>query len=129
MSKLYREQAAYLVRENRNHPPQMVPMDLTETIPPEGCIAAWRSNRFLAQLYAPENGAQRISICRTMIDTDTGRWVDGITWDEIQEVKRQIGFGDRAAVEIYPEQTSIVNVANMRHIWLVDALPFAWRRA
>lgn len=128
MSKLYRDQAAYLTRENKNHPTHLVPMDLTGTRPPEGCIAAWRSNRFLAQLFKPENGAQRISICRTMIDTGTGQWVDGITWDEIQEVKRQIGFGHRTAVEIYPEQSSIVNVANMRHIWLIDTPPFAWSR-
>lgn len=33
------------------------------------------------------------------------------------------------AVEIYPAERDIVNVANMRHLWVLpERLPFGWRR-
>ena len=127
MSKLFRAQAAYLRQENRALTAELVPIPVPGGREP-GPIAAWRSNRFLVQLFN-EAGAQRISINRAAIDETTGRWLDGITWDEIQAIKRQIGFGDRYAVELYPADADVVNVANMRHIWLVDAPAFAWRRA
>jgi hypothetical protein len=32
------------------------------------------------------------------------------------------------AVEVYPPAGDVVNVANMRHLWVLrDRLPFAWR--
>jgi hypothetical protein len=126
MSKLFRQQAAYLRAENRNLTAELVPMAVPGSREP-GPISAWRSNRFLVQLFN-DCGAQRITINRAAIDETTGRWLDGITWDEIQAIKRQIGFGDRYAVELYPADADVVNVANMRHIWLVDAPAFAWRR-
>jgi hypothetical protein len=126
MSKLYRQQAAYLRAENRQFTAELVPTAVLGGREP-GPIAAWRSNRFLVQLFN-DCGAQRITINRAAIDETTGRWLDGITWDEIQAIKKQIGFGDRYAVELYPADADVVNVANMRHIWLVDAPAFAWRR-
>lgn len=126
MSKLSRQQAAYLRAENRQFTAELVPMAVPGGREP-GPIAAWRSNRFLVQLFN-DCGAQRITINRAAIDETTGRWLDGITWDEIQAIKKQIGFGDRYAVELYPADADVVNVANMRHIWLVDAPAFAWRR-
>lgn len=126
MSKLFRQQAAYLRAENRQFTEELVPTEVSGGRQP-GPIAAWRSNRFLVQLFN-EAGAQRITINRAAIDETTGRWLDDITWDEIQGIKRQIGFGERYAVELYPADSDVVNVANMRHIWLVDAPAFAWRR-
>jgi hypothetical protein len=128
VTKHLRDQAAYLRSENRNYTAEFTPVPIDGRPVPPGCIAVWRSNRFLVQLFEQLDGAQRISICRTMIDTDTGRWVDGLTWEEIQAIKRQISFADRTAVEIYPADGDIVNVANMRHVWLVEPLAFAWSR-
>lgn len=124
--KLYRQQAAFLRADNRNRSANLTPIDLEQLSRTPGMIAVWRSNRFLVQMFEPMNGGQRISINRTMVCEETGRWLDGITWDEIQKIKQQIGFGDRHAVEVYPPDSEIVNVANLRHIWLVDAPLFAW---
>lgn len=126
MSKLFKQQAAYLQQENKKHTAKLVPVD---GVMPADVVAVWRSNRFLVQLYRPKAGGQRISINRTMVDVTTGRWVDGITWQEIQDIKRGIGFGDRDAIEIYPADQDVVNVANMRHIWLVEPVAFAWRKS
>lgn len=86
----------------------------------------WLSRTFLVQVYpgAPE----RISVNRTARDSQAGRLVDGITWDELMECKRQIGRCDRWAVELYPADGLVVDVANMRHLWLLDEAPsWAWK--
>ena len=39
------------------------------------------------------------------------------------------GYGDQWAIEIYPAEDETVNVANMRHLWLMAEAPsVAWRR-
>jgi len=92
-------------------------------------VEVWRNNRYLAQVFEEANGVLRVSVNRTVM-LPTGRWDDGLTWDELQTIKREIGFGDRYAVEVYPEDAEIVNVANMRHIWVLPRpiTEFGWRR-
>ena len=88
----------------------------------------WRSRSFLVQVFAERKGAERLSICRTSIAGD--RFADGITWDELQRLKRECGRGDKDAVEIFPPDRDVVNVANLRHLWvLAEPLSFAWRAA
>lgn len=85
----------------------------------------WMSRKYLVQLFAEDGGVYRLSICRT--EHDGARWLDGITWDELQDLKRQAGFGDSVAVELYPDDNNVVNVANMRHLWLLPEAPeFMW---
>lgn len=57
----------------------------------------------------------------------TGRWLqvwkedgtDGITWDELQNLKNKV-FGIEAwAFEIYPPESELVNRKNVRHLWQV----------
>lgn len=92
-------------------------------------IEVWRSNKFLAQVFREEGEVLRVSVCRAAINSEGSRWEDGISWEELQQVKREIGRGDKWAVEIYPADIDTVNVANMRHLWLLSEAPaFAWRR-
>ena len=90
-------------------------------------LAVWRSRDYLVQVCA-ENDCVRITVNRTELTGD-GRWKDGITWDELQRIKRECGFANRTAVEFYPPDEDIVNVSNMRHLFLVedDKLPTRWR--
>jgi hypothetical protein len=91
-------------------------------------IRVWRSRGFVVQLYEEPGEPLRLSINRSELGP-AGRWKDGITWDEIQNLKGEAGFGSWWAVEVYPADGHVVNVANVRHIWLLDAPPaFAWRR-
>lgn len=86
----------------------------------------WISRDFLVQVFL-EKRAIRLSVNRTTIQSD-GRWSDRITWDELQAIKREVGYGDRFAVEIYPADRDLVNVANMRHLWILrDPLGIGWR--
>lgn len=91
-------------------------------------VAVWRSRSFLVQVF-DEDGATRLSINRTSVDEVTGRWKDGITWEELQSIKNEIGFAENDAIEIYPRAADEVNVANLRHLWILpEPLPFAWRK-
>ena len=102
--------------------PQPLPDDR-----PARAFAMWQSRDFLAVAYADPAGT-RLSINRTQYDRRAQDWRDGITWDELMRVKRQCGFGDRWCVEVYPHDQHIVNVANMRHLWILDHRPeYAWR--
>ena len=44
---------------------------------------------------------------------------DGITWDQLQQIKDEHLGPEVAAVEFYPPATNVVNELNMRHLWEV----------
>lgn len=89
-------------------------------------VECWRSKAFLVQIFSEREGIERLSINRTTHNGE--RFDDGISWDDLQRLKRECGRGDRDAVEIFPADTDTVNVANMRHLWVLPApLTFAWR--
>lgn len=89
-------------------------------------IEAHRNKHFLVQIYQ-EDGCKRMTVCRTSIGPD-GRWKDGITWDTLQEIKRHMGFGDKDAIEVYPNDVDVINVANMRHLFIMPGpIKCAWR--
>ena len=45
--------------------------------------------------------------------------LDGITWDELQAIKDELGFDEQAAIEVYPPRNEIVYECNMRHLWIL----------
>lgn len=120
--------AKQLQRDNSRYPEKLaeVPrMDWPEGAP-SNLLQAWRSRDFLAQLYQ-NDGFIRLSINRTSLASN-GRWKDEISWEELQRLKSEAGFGDCDAVEVYPRDVDVVNVANMRHLWIFfEPLEFAWR--
>jgi len=118
----------HLKKENKTYPDQLISVPESEWPRREpGMIALWRSNRFLVQVYVENNGVVRLSVCRTEIN-NRGQWQENIAWEELQEIKNQCGYEHFDAVEVYPRQKDVVNVANMRHLWVFDEpLRFAWR--
>ena len=88
-------------------------------------VAAWRNRHFYAALFEDEAWQSRLSVNRTELLPDGGFRGD-ITWDELMAVKRGIGMGDFWMVEIYPADEEVVNVANIRHLWLTPQPAFAW---
>lgn len=88
----------------------------------------WANAYFLVQEFQEDEGVIRLTVNTTSIGS-SGRWKDGISWDALQEIKSVVGYGDRDAVEIYPRDSDVVNVANMRHLWIMpDPISFAWRK-
>lgn len=105
---------------------EQIPRDNWPEDPDPKRLEVWISSDFLVQIFDDQKGVGcRISVNRTTIDNQ-GRWRDGITWDELQRIKANVGFGDKWAVEVFPPDSSVVNVANMRHLWIVPKPLFAW---
>lgn len=100
------------------HELTLIPPEEWPWHPPE-CQKVWRSCKYLVQLYVtPEPGVLRLSVSRAKLGVQ-GRWQDGLSWDELQAIKREVGFGDAYAIEVYPRDRDLVNDANMRHLWLL----------
>lgn len=89
----------------------------------------WRNHRYLVQVYQGRPAdlwSHRLTVCRTAINT-RGQWLDGITWEELQWIKNELGYADRYGIEVYPREDDEVNVANMRHVWLLrEPLAVGW---
>lgn len=95
---------------------------------PKGLVEVWQSREFLVQLYEAKDDAQRMTVCRATLNAAGTRWEAGITWGELQRLKRECGRGHLWAVELFPADADVVDVANMRHLWILGAAPaFAWR--
>lgn len=94
---------------------------------PEHILKCYISRYFFVQIYHFPEKPIRISICRNELKTD-GRWADNISWEELQIIKNEVGYPNSDCVEIYPAKADIINVANMRHLWVMDKkLSYAWR--
>lgn len=123
-----REQRRQLARDNAKRPIKLEQIPRYQWPDPDSPqLKVWRSRDFLVQVFAAKPPAMaRVSINRT--EMDGNRWRDGITWDQVQRIKQEIGRGEQWAVEVFPADTELVNVANVRHIWLLAEAPaFAWK--
>lgn len=106
-----------------------IPQDRWPTDADPSRFAVYRSKRFLVQAFNERDGVVRLSVCRAAVDA-TGNWVAHITWEELQAIKNGVGYEENDAVEIYPRAQDVVNVANMRHLWVLpEHLKYAWRVA
>ena len=79
-------------------------------------------------ILAPDK-TEHLIIHRMEVDLEQDRWRDGITWDELQDLKSQCGRGDELAVEVYPKDKNLVNKSNHRHLWIIknpEELPYVW---
>lgn len=124
-----RAQRRQMARDNAKQPSVLaeVPRHLWPD-PGAQQLRVLRSREFLVQeFHEPAPAHVRLSINRTSMDGD--RWSDGISWEELQRIKAECGYAEMDAVEVYPPWFDEVNVANMRHLWVLrEPLPFAWRR-
>lgn len=119
----------WLRAENLKWPEQPIPVppDRWPKSEARNRVALFRSREFIIQVFMVCQGLMRVSVNRSEID-DSGNWVADISWDELQQIKNFIGFSDKDAVEVFPRMEDEVNVANMRHLWILDEpLSFAWR--
>lgn len=106
-------------RKMREVPREQWPfMPSIETVP----LRVWLSNDYLAVLYQQRiDGKKRLTVNRTRMN---GRsWRDGITWDELQRIKNETLGADVWCVEVYPPESELVNVSNMRHLWVLKEPP------
>jgi hypothetical protein len=123
-----RQHRKTLERENQKWPEQLTRVPESQwPSKPERLVEVWRSRRFFVQIYAEDNGIERITVSR--IDTVGDNWLDDVSWNDLQRLKTECGRGDKDAVEVFPSDADVVNVSNMRHLWILpETLPFVWRK-
>lgn len=124
---------AMIEKENQKYQDHFVDLPKSEWLPKTAHMSVVpfrvaRNRRFVVQL-SKHDGAIKITVNRTAID-ESGRWEENITWDELQSIKDSLGYQDFDAVEVFPKTKDIVNVANMRHLWVLTKhdLKFIWRK-
>lgn len=116
----------YMKKESRKLNNKFIPQQGEH--PDKDFIKAMRNKDFFVQIFKEEH-ATRLSINRTELNKAGTRWRDGITWDEIYNIKNQLGYKDKCAVELYPPENKIVDVANIRHIFVLDNPPaYMWMK-
>lgn len=125
-----KEQRRRLARDNAKQPTALREVPRNEwPVPTAPQLRVLRSRKYLVQEFPAHAPALvRLSVCRTMLKGE--RWQDGISWEELQRIKHECGYADNDAVEIFPRECDLVNVANMRHLWVLAApIACAWRAA
>ena len=128
MIKISREARRQLERDNAKWPAklQVVPRSQWHDDDDPKRRSVFRSRNYLVQVFDEPDDVTRLSICRTNVNA-AGGWHEDLTWDELQEIKRQAGMGDKYAIEVFPRDTDVANVANMRHLWVLPTpLPIGW---
>lgn len=78
----------------------------------EPSIGAWESQDFGAAAFR-DGEAIRLDVFRKDMK-------DGITWDQLQTIKKECGFGDLDAVEFFPAEKDIINTGNYRHLYIFE---------
>jgi len=117
----------YIEAENNKYGSVLVQVVAPGAGDPGAPFRAWRSAEFMVQAFNDAHGTIRLSVNRTHVDPTSLRWVDGISWDDLQRLKGEAGYGDREAVEVYPPAACVVNEENIRHLWILPCrMPFSW---
>ena len=93
-------------------------------IPEADAFRVFKSDRFLVQIRR-HNYAVRLCVCKCKFKKfgQGIEYADGITWDELQEIKNQCGYENSWLCEYYPPKDKLINVANIRHLWVMDKDP------
>lgn len=102
---------------------QRIPMEKWPVVALESDVLdVWQSRDYLAVLYQQKaNGWKRLTV--NSVRRKGGTWRDGITWDELQRIKNECLGEDVWCIENYPAQSKLVNVSNMRHLFVLDGMP------
>lgn len=80
-------------------------------------VEVWRSRGFIVQVFDINSHWFHLKINRNAFTLQYDRFLDGITWERIMQLKAEIGRGALEAVEIFPSDKDSVD-SKLRHIWL-----------
>lgn len=92
-------------------------------VPRPDRLTAYHNQDFIVQSFQVAGGIIRLAINRNQRILSPWVWQDGIAWSQIRAIKQSLGYGDKCGVEIYPPEQHILNIVNVRHLWLLDRSP------
>jgi hypothetical protein len=87
---------------------------------PNSTDAIWQSNKFYVQVHSEGGGIHRLSICRFELD-ESGQGRNDISFSQIMDIKRAVGFGDNDATEVFPRDRDRQRFGGLRNFFV---LPF-----
>lgn len=93
-------------------PPELV-LQADAKVPKE----AWRSRGYTVQVFDVNDEWERLTINRNAFDSRYERFLDGISWEKIQELKHECGRGGYEALELFPAEKDVKSL-NLRQIWV-----------
>lgn len=81
----------------------------------------WRNNVYAVQVYMRTDSLHpgQVRALHLAIRRHDGEEIRG--WSDLQRIKNEIAGPERVAIEIYPAEESVVDNANMRHIFVLPA--------
>ena len=84
-------------------------------------IDCWVNRYFMVQHLAHSNSEypDMVHLAINRIKRNQHGWLENISWDDLNSIKQELGYGDWWGIEIYPEDAKLVNVANLRHLWIL----------
>ena len=83
-------------------------------------IEVWEDDTYFVAAFQDGNAIR--------LDIHRKDWKDGITWDELQNIKDECGYSDKDAIEFYPAKDAIINNGHFRHLYIFnDPLPLIRR--
>lgn len=113
-----RKQRRSLNAWNAKHSTELLPVPRDEwPTKPEHLQEVWRNNSYLVQVYS-DGGNTRITVNRVAVGAGL-EWKENIPFEDLMKIKADVGYKYRQAIEIYPPESKVVNVANMRHLWVL----------
>ena len=80
----------------------------------EPSIGAWESDQYRVYAFLDQN---TIRLDIEMLDK-----TDGLSWDDMPQIKNDCGYQHFDAVEFYPREQDVINTGNVRHIYLYSTL-------
>lgn len=89
-------------------------------------VKVFKSEDYMVQVYKDEDGIERLSISSCWYKFNgfmEPTWKDQFTWDELQLIKNSIGYKNKWLVECYPPVENTVNIANIRHLFVLNEKP------
>lgn len=130
MRQISRKSRLELKKNNKTFPNHLIEIEVSEEKQANNpnLLKVFRSRYYLVQVFE-DGDVIRLSINKTEVNND-GSWKENIGWEDLQQLKRQAGFANHYAVEVYPRDVDLVNVANMRHIWVLEnPLKIGWSKS
>lgn len=88
--------------------------------PLKGMTRIWKNNLYIVQEFPKSEGMTLLMVRRN--DAAPIR-----SWSDMQRIKNELMGEDRVAVEVYPAESDLIDLANMYHLWVFQEgykLPF-----
>ena len=99
---------------------KLEPIDITTRNAPSWMTRAYSNNRYVVMINdnASING---ISAIKAMVQRHDDKPIPG-HWRQLQNIKNELFGNEATAVEFYPPESSLEDVANIYWLWVIPQL-------